>query len=83
MSKGNLKACTSEEVVYVTSGIGGLNARDPSCRAAVAQIARVGIAFEEEGRRFQARTSERFKIQRFSTTEIRKCGPLKQLLIFQ
>jgi len=36
MSKGNLKACTSEEVVYVTSGIGGLNARDPSCRAAVA-----------------------------------------------
>jgi hypothetical protein len=41
-----LKACTSEEVGYVTSTkwcIGGLKARDASCRTAVAQIARVGI----------------------------------------
>jgi len=52
MSKGNLKAYTSEEVVCVTSmkwGIGGLKARDASCRAAVAQIARVGIVSRKTG----------------------------------
>jgi hypothetical protein len=41
-----LKAYTSEEVVYVTStkwDISVLKARDASCRAAVPQIARVGI----------------------------------------
>jgi hypothetical protein len=45
-----LKAYTSEEVVYATStkwGIGGLKARDASCRAAVAQIAKVGIVFRK------------------------------------
>lgn len=47
-----MKAYTSEEVVYVTStkwSIGGLKARHASCRAAVAQIARVSVLSRKMG----------------------------------
>ena len=73
-----MKACTSEEAGYVTStkwGIGGLKARDASCHTAVAQIARVGIAFRKTDVDFKLVLVNDSKYRGFQQTKYENVAP--------